>query len=77
MLQGSLKSDDVSKSRLGQCRTKNAERDVSKTPIGIPAPFGDWATQDSVRGAAGGVVPVAKFNICWRPHISERAPFRS
>ena len=30
--------------------------------------------QSSVRVAAGGVVPDAKFNIFWRPHISERAP---
>ena len=30
--------------------------------------------QSSVRVNAGGVVPDAKFNIFWRPHISVRAP---
>ena len=31
--------------------------------------------QSSVRVTAGGGVPDAKFNIFWRPHISERASF--
>ena len=30
--------------------------------------------QSSIRVAAGGVVPDAKFNFFWRPHVSERAP---
>ena len=34
-------------------------------------------TQSSVRVAAGGIFPDAKFNIFWRPHISEGAPFCS
>ena len=36
-----------------------------------------WTAQTSVRVAAGVVVPDAKFNIFWRPHISELVPFCS
>ena len=40
---------------LGQSGTKKCRKGFKKTPKGILATFGDWATQSSVRDAAGGV----------------------
>ena len=63
---------DVSKGRMSP-RVQRSLRD-STCPKVVACPvFLVGKAQSSVRVDAGVVVPDIKFNIYWRPHISERA----
>ena len=63
--------NDVSK---GRCVLQRLLRAPKVTAEPFYKKSWPGTAQSSVRVAAGGVVPDAKFNIFWRPHISERAP---